>query len=386
MTSPAKVDGRVLIDASNLRVGGGVQVAVSFLDELALMLEDPSLTCRLPWAAHVSVEVSRAVWKQLAVPTRVRLDPEIAERTWKHVLRSGNGDRDFDVSFVVFGPEYAPRRARCRIVGFADVTALYARPEGVPTPPTPLRMKRQVRGWVSRWLTRRADVVVVETTEMARRIDSVLGFDSASVHVVPNTVNGVFDAPARWHPLPMRVRRTKTEFLVTTVSRGYPHKNLEFLGRLMGELRQRGHEVTSVVTLRDDEWEMLAPEVRRFMRNVGELEVQELPALYAECDAAAFPSLLEAFSAMPLEAMKSRRPLFASDRPFVRAVCGDAPIYFDPLDLAAAADTFADAIDNKAELSRSVARGSEIQATLPSAEDRALSYLRIIDSSIVGRR
>ena len=43
-----------------------------------------------------------------------------------------------------------------------------------------------------------------------------------------------------------------------------------------------------------------------------------------------FPSLLECFSATPIEAMIMKKPVFASDRLFVRQSCDGFVNYFDP--------------------------------------------------------
>ena len=45
-----------------------------------------------------------------------------------------------------------------------------------------------------------------------------------------------------------------------------------------------------------------------------------------------FPSLYEGFGLPPLEAMAYGCPVAASDRGSLREVCGDAAVYFDPLD------------------------------------------------------
>ena len=64
---------RVLVDASNLRAGGGVQVAGSFLDELARFSDDAFLVSRYPWIETVDVEATPEVIANLAPDTAQRL-------------------------------------------------------------------------------------------------------------------------------------------------------------------------------------------------------------------------------------------------------------------------------------------------------------------------
>ena len=63
-------------------------------------------------------------------------------------------------------------------------------------------------------------------------------------------------------------------------------------------------------------------------------------------DAIIFPSLLECFSATPLEAMAMEKPFFASDREFIRDVCSDYALYFDPEDPISAANVINDYLEN----------------------------------------
>ena len=58
-------------------------------------------------------------------------------------LRRRPGRPAHDVSFTVFGPDYGPRRARTRIVGFADVTSLF--PEFAAVPGARARLRQAVR-------------------------------------------------------------------------------------------------------------------------------------------------------------------------------------------------------------------------------------------------
>jgi len=99
-------------------------------------------------------------------------------------------------------------------------------------------------------------------------------------------------------------------------------------------------------------------------------------------DAIIFPSLLECFSATPLEAMAMKKPLFASDRKFVRDVCGDFAWYFDPEDPSDAANLISTYINKQMKLNGeelNAAREHAIQFS--NAHQRAINYLRIIQDA-----
>src|SRR5690606_1166829 len=138
----------VLVDASNLRVGGGVQVAASFLDELLPAMDDDRLLARYPWLGDTDVEVSPVVAEHLTAAApgeRVR----VVDRRRPGPSRWLPNRRGYDVEFDVFGPVYATRRARLRVAGFADGTSLFGMPAGVDQP-LARRLRSRLRAEVSR--------------------------------------------------------------------------------------------------------------------------------------------------------------------------------------------------------------------------------------------
>jgi glycosyltransferase involved in cell wall biosynthesis len=66
---------------------------------------------------------------------------------------------------------------------------------------------------------------------------------------------------------------------------------------------------------------------------VGEVADAQLKALYAHALALVFPSLYEGFGLPPLEAMACGCAVAASRAASLPEVCGEAALYFDPLDV-----------------------------------------------------
>ena len=91
----------------------------------------------------------------------------------------------------------------------------------------------------------------------------------------------------------------------------------------------------------------------------GSVSDGELRALYSHALAFVFPSTYEGFGIPPLEAMACGCPVLASTAPAVVETCGDAALYFDPLDVPAIAGALERAI-----------RDSELRATLSRAGAR----------------
>ncbi|NYH87726.1 glycosyltransferase [Actinopolymorpha rutila] len=366
---------RVLIDASNLHHGGGLQVATSFLSELAALRADPGEVAACPWLRDVDIEVSPAVSANLA-DAGVELPLRVVRPRGPARLSSWVPNRSrAEVSFVVLGPEYFAARARRRIVGYADVTSVYPRPAGVPPHSRGSRIKWAARGIVSRRLLKRADRVVVETEAFAdatrRRIPAL----SAPVDVVPNCVNRTLLEQC---PVPRSTTGVRTRLLY--VARAYAHKNHELLGQVGEELTRRGQDVEFAVTLSEEEWKARTLRFRCHCVNLGPLPVSGLAKAYAQADAVVFPSLLEAFSAAPVEGVAAGRVVFASDRDFVRTTCGDAVVYADPLDPDDWADRIEEWLRSPEAVEATIREAA--QAMLDSMSgpgERAREYVRIID-------
>ena len=65
---------------------------------------------------------------------------------------------------------------------------------------------------------------------------------------------------------------------------------------------------------------------------LGRVSDEELVRLYNQAECFVFPSLYEGFGLPPLEAMACGCPVLVSDIPVEREVCGDAALYFNPLE------------------------------------------------------
>lgn len=82
------------------------------------------------------------------------------------------------------------------------------------------------------------------------------------------------------------------------------------------------------------------------------LSNEDLRAVYSLAEALIFPSIQEGFGWPVLEAQACGCPVFATGREPMTEVGGDAAIYFDPSDTAAAAAIIAAALANRAEIRR----------------------------------
>lgn len=376
---------RVLFSASNLHVGGGVQVAASLVDEILAMANDSEIVEKLPWLPDVDFEVSPEVARSMIAPSTENHRIEIKSRSWRNLsIWRPQRIKPYDIEFVVFGPRYGVRRAITTIVGIADVTSIYRWPEGIDVGPISMRLRRLLRGLISRHMFKREDYLVSESEALIAEFRRRTGYPSERTYVVPNTINrALLDAARREPKIDWRDDAVGDgETVLAYVARYYPHKNHGLLPKLANELVVRGIKARFLLTLAEAEWQGAPQELRNVSMNAGVLPVSGLADLYRSADAVIFPSLLESFSATPIEALATNGLLFASDRPFVREVCGDAAIYIDPIDPKLAAERISSTLHDAPLCKELRGRSRDVVAVLPTAQDRAMKITKIIDTAI----
>lgn len=375
----------VIIDASNLRVGGGVQVAASFIDHVNEAARTPSAGAKYPWLDNLRIYLSPEVRANLTDEAHPSLHLRVRARRWwnmQHWVPKIFGHIPL-VSFTVFGPEYGAKPARRTIVGFADVTSIHSTPEGVAQPALMRRIRKHIRSAIAGRLNARADHLVFETAAIARQYNNTATSRISNKTIVPNAVNDVFTKRAQWEIIPkVREHSADSTTFICYPARGYSHKNHKLLGAVGHILKTNNFDAKFLVTLSPDEWSCLDSQTREHCINVGILSVNQMPTLYEMSDAAIFPSLLEAHSVTPMESLSVNGLLFASDRSFVRESCGNAPVYFNPLSAencaVAIIETFSD--QHRVKHHRSLAKN--VASRLPTAEDRARAYMDLISDEL----
>ena len=267
-------------------------------------------------------------------------------------------------------------------MGYADVTSILPNP-AVPDP----SVRTRLRGVLSRAEGRRQSVLITETEGFRQAVMQRLRLAEDRVHVVANAVNGLALGDETSEPLEraMAHAESSADLIWAYPTRDYPHKNLTFLPEVRRSLAALDIHVRFAVTLRAHEWARQTEDFRNSCINVGELSVKGVGALMRSADAVFFPSLLEAFSATLIEALANRRLLFASDRDFVRSICGQNAIYFDPTDPDRAALAIAAGLLPANDVQERLEKGVRWVENLPSATERARQVVNLITGASPSR-
>lgn len=376
------IGARVLVNATNLHAGGAVQVATSFICEIMREQSevDSDLMDKIDF--YVSSEVHNNV---------LSINGSIAERknyfvedTYaKSAFRSEFNKiaKTYDVIFTVFGPDYLFGQKALRVTGFAQPWIIYD--EGYKVVSLFQGLKSRLKFWIQSLLFKCSDQLIVELDHVKKRLIEKGIAKNDNIHIVRNCLSSLYLDPSLWVPIEFD-DKLHDKFKIGFLGRDYPHKNTNIIPAVKSVLNKRYNlDVEFYVTFTNEEWAAKSREFRSAVNNVGALGVAQCPSFYEAMDAIIFPSVLECFSATPLESMAMKKPLFASDRGFVKDVCGNFAYYFDPFDASSAAAIIYHYIDrvvgddvNQLEM----AKAHVISFATPKS--RAEKYMDIISAQI----
>lgn len=371
----------VLVNCTACTVGGGVQVAVGFARHLASVHDIPF---------RPVFALSREVDRECGAELRRSFPVMVAEgrpgailgglRTRRALPRFATAC-SVKLVLTVFGPSYADFE-QPEITGFADGFAFADDRACYSRHPWRSRLLAPFLKAAKLRFLRRSTAFWVETESARRSLSKALGVPLASVTVIPNALNLAILREAKGVP-PVSPPR----FLL--LAAGYWHKNHEIaapMARALADLLP-GEDFRIDVTLppKSPIWARLRAQaallgVADKIHNLGPLSLAGCARAIEESLVVLHPSLLETFSATYLEAMGLGRPLLVSDRPFAREICGDAAVYFDPLDPVDAARKAAQLIQDAALRQRLVSLGTARLAVFPGPEQKNQSLVGLVTS------
>ena len=365
----------VLINGSNLHVGGGVAVATSYIKSLSL-----KKTLEFDISLLVSTKIMKNL-KDLDTDFSVFKSVKSIDYVGIKALWSGLAKElsDYDLVFTVFGPAYTMRKPAKHIVGFAQPSIIYPDSRAFLKTPVHLRKVQRLKFKMQELFFAKADALVVELEHVKLGLQKIPAFRDKKIYVVNSAVDSVFSEPDRWRAID-KPMVSEGRIKLGLISRNYAHKNLDLLPYIKRSLKHNhGIEADIFVTFVPEEWEACSEFFKENINNVGPLTLAQCPTFYDSLDGVIFPSLLECFSAVPIESMLIGKPLFASDLPFIRDCCKTYANYFKPEDAESAAAVIADYYGRPlTEQESFVSDAQRFVSSYPSAEDRAESYLTLI--------
>ncbi|WP_448105370.1 glycosyltransferase [Pedobacter panaciterrae] len=230
-----------------------------------------------------------------------------------------------------------------------------------------------------------ANVFVTQTEVMKKRLSEQLNINEEKIYVMPNVVS--------YHSSVSQLSKVNLpeakEIKLLFLSKFYVHKNFNILlplakliqkekSNLRIDLSLFVEENSSTRALHKSISDNGVEDIIRFIGNISHEDINETLSRY---DGLFLPSILESYSGSYLEAMQAQTSIFTSDMDFAHAVCKDAAFYFNPNDANSIFKTIAEAFDDKLEIKNRINKGNEILKDLPKWQDLDdMIYKAIIDA------
>lgn len=316
---------RLLINASTTVVGGGAQVAISFINEIRKNRIDIFcvIACQTVYNQIDTAQFGdNFSFHLVSSPARLK-----DRRKIQGQMNKIADEFCPDVVFTVFGPPYWKVRAP-HLCGFAIPAIVYNDSPALKRQSLMSNIVDILRNKYKIFYFKQGiDRYWVETEDVKNRLAPILGIDKEQIIVLSNNAGDWFYGKSI-----TRERRADEKFRLLYVTSYYKHKNIEVIKKLIPLLKKH-IKFTFVLTLPFEIFDnIFSSDEKHFIENIGSVSTFDCPSLYNNCDAIFLPSLLECFSANIPEAFMMARPLLASDLSFNRDVAGRAALYFDPLD------------------------------------------------------
>ena len=138
-----------------------------------------------------------------------------------------------------------------------------------------------------------------------------------------------------------------------------------------------------ILTIDENNFSKYFSDFKENIINLGPVESKFCPYIYQQADALFLPTLLESFTASYPEAMKMKLPILTSNYSFAKDICGDAALYFDPLDPDDIAEKIKLVASNQHLRDKLIRNGQEILKTFETPETRARKTIELLEELIV---
>ena len=363
---------KILINSAHQRFGGAVQVAVSFLNECKNFEAHEYVVCMGPGISKV-VDPRDFPSNFTFYTFDFGAVNFVKAFHINRELRKVEKEECPDAVISHTGPSYFNSRAP-QLIGYNLPVFIYPESPYVKGMSLKTKMKIQCKKWIQHWFLRRdAAALSVQTNDVNQRISKV--FKSIPVHTVTNNASHYFTEP-KVFPKKLPVPQPK-EFRFLTLTSYYPHKDLEIIPRIADILENRGvNDVKFILTLKEEDFKSRLEDHPQVI-NIGPVPINEAPSIYQECNALFLPSLAECFSASYAEAMRSNKPIVTTEMGFAKSVCGNAALYYEPVNALKAADAIIRLIQDKSLQETLIKTGQEQLTTFDTPKERAAKYLEI---------
>lgn len=368
----------ILINASNLKKGGGIQVCDSICKEIYkytnkhnffLVLSHELEYC-LKYFNHTD-SVSVFIYD---ININLRLFLTGNDKFLDKLVNVNN----VDVVLTIFGPSFwIPKCSH--VCGFAIPHIVFRDSPFFKLIPFYIRVKYYLKSLIREFCFKyNSQIYFTENYIVTKRLKEI--FPSKTIYTITNNYNQVFDYVDLWDNSIVLPKFDGVTLL--TVSANYLHKNLSIFIPCVHILKSKYPDLNFrfVLTINKNEYPDLTSDELAHFIFLGPIKIDQCPNLYIQSDIMILPSLLECFSASYAESMKMMKPIITTDLEFSHSLCGDAAEYYDPLSPTSLADSIYKLSIDKLYGHNLVNNGIKQLEKFDTSEGRTMKIIHIIES------
>ena len=369
---------KILINCSNLKVGGGLQVAHSFLYEInhnfnhqfTVVISDKLFEL-------INIEEFSSNFKFI----KYTINPSLLKIFTGNDSFLNKIEKEFkpDRVFSIFGSTYWKPKVK-HVCGFAKPGYIYKESPYFNQLNILQKFKLNCIQFAHMYdFKNNNSLLITENEDVSNRLRKKV---SQKVVTVTNTFNQVFEDETKWDKS-LLIDNKNIDFKLLTISANYPHKNLAIIKSVIPILKNLcpNFKFKFYLSLTKEDFEIdIKDPLNENIQFIGKVNINQCPGLYSQCDFLFLPTLLECFSASYCEAMFMKLPILTSDLSFARGICGDAAVYFNPTNPIDIANAIYDLAINKVKQAHLIKNGEAQLSTIETSQTRVKKYLELITS------
>lgn len=365
-----------LINCSNIRVGGSLQVADSFCKILDRFQQHQFVVVTSRWLKDTKAAISlyTNVYSVEYDMTKGFLASCIGRDRFLDRLVD---EYHIDAVLTVFGPpRWKPRKPH--LCGFARAHIVFTdSPFWVK-----LKKKELIRDKIfylslSVLFRLNANSLWTENPILSPRLKKK--YKRKQIYVVTNCYNQIFDCQSLWKK---NIKLNPFDGVtIISISVPYRHKNYPLLSGICEYMEKMYPDFNYrfVLTQTENQCRYIPEKYKSRFIFLGQVEVSQCPYLYEQSDIMFMPTLLECFTATYPEAMRMDVPIITTDLEFAHGLCGDAACYYSALDAKAAAKAIYKVATDKEYAKNMVEKGRQQLKKYDNYEQRAEKLVQILE-------
>lgn len=354
---------KILINTSNLKQGGGVQVANSFINSLKKETDEFIIVLN----RITEKGINKKEFPENFIFLTVHFE---FIKFFKFIKQLNLIEQKFKphIVFSVFGPSYWTPKAR-HIMGYAIPHYVYRDSPFFQRISVKFKVKLIITEIIHAYFIKKnAQIYITETEDVRIRLSRRFNIPKKNIHTVSNSCHQIFNNYT------YSEKPSKECYSILTLSAFYPHKNLDIIKKV-APLLEGKISARFILTLPKETFEKEFKGASDTIENIGPQPIEKCPELYQNAHLMFLPTLLECFTASYLEAFLTKTPIITSNLSFAKDICGDAAVFVNPTDPHEIAKAIIDLYNDECLQSQLIKNGLLRLNKFETAKKRAEIYL-----------